>query len=294
MADIHALLSTNIGLDHPTGFLGSLRDALRERLLRSSRGLASSSVVSTPSAFVDVPVVDGGSVVTWVKEGDEIPQSAPNTRTVRVIPGRALGLVPISVRAIEAGEVDLVQMVTRDLAREMVKAVDASFYNSTAAPGPTGGLGSIESPTTVEATGGIKSLDPIIEAAGLIEAADFTPTDLHISPDLLVGLRLLKDRTDSSRPLIEPDVARVAGAEANADAVPVLAGLNLRVSSQLPAGTAWVTAKERVVGTLNGSTKFDTSADAFFSRELIAVRASQSIGWAITDKAAAVKITTTA
>ena len=193
-------------------------------------------------------------------------------------------------------------MVTKELGRSLVRTIDAAFYNPTDAPGPTGGLASVASPTTVKAAGGFKSVDPIIEAAGLIEGEGLTATDLHVHPATLTSLRLLKD--GDGRPLIEGDLSTVALATATTASTsatpgvrpgesapaPRLAGLNLRVSTQVPKGTAWVTAAERIISTVNGQTVFESSADALFTREMIAIRASQSVGWAVTDDEAVVKI----
>ena len=73
---------------------------------------------------------------------------------------------------------------------------------------------------------------------------------------------------------------------ATGDLAVTVAGLALRVSRHVPAGTAWVTDRTKIVTALTGQPKFDTSQDAGFTRDVTLIRATQGLGYVVADEVA--------
>ncbi|AVM65394.1 phage major capsid protein [Dietzia sp. oral taxon 368] len=269
-------------------FLVQLRAGLIEHVKKTSRAAQSSTVVTSTYADVDVPILADDVDAVWTAEGQEIAQAAPDLVTKKVRPGKLARIVPISNEAIMSQQIDLIQMTTRSLGRSFVDQADRAFYNLLAAPAPQGGLASITAPTeiAVGATA-FPNLDAVYEAAGVIATAGGVATDLHVNVDTLVALQTLKKSSGSNEGLLEGDAMRnLMAGTATGDLAVTVAGLALRVSRHVPAGTAWVTDRTKIVTALTGQPKFDTSQDAGFTRDVTLIRATQGLGYVVADEVA--------
>lgn len=220
------------------------------------------------------PLWVGDPAVSWVPEGEEIPQGAPELDEIEVDPSKVAGLFIASNELMNDASQQAINEVGRGLVRQVAHSVDAAYFSALPAPAPQG-LESI-TPTTVAATAG--NLDWAQEALSLAPVTSFVA---HPADALTIAT--LKESSDSNRGLLQSDPTQPA--------VRTVAGVPLLTSPHVTRGTLWGITREasRFVLREDASVVADTSA--FFTSDRTALRATMRVGFGFTMPDQIVKVT---
>lgn len=276
-----AFLTTDSG---NVGVLDQFKAALVERVEQEAAAFRAASLLTTGTYLAQVPVLRAGATANWTPEANPIVTTAVDIETVPVHLSKVAALTAVSNEAVLSGAVDLVKVHTRSMARDTALKVDAAFYgDGTVAHAPKG-LGSLTGIQEVQPTT-LDSLDALVMAAGLLEAAYFNATHIHLNPLTLTRLRQVKEAAGSGKSLVDADVS---GSSAE---VRRLAGMELIVSPAVEPGVIWVTDKAQVFVLRSTDVRFDTDKSVGFREDVTMIRSTMGVGFAVPNEDAVVKIT---
>ena len=140
------------------------------------------------------------------------------------------------------------------------------------------------SSTLAVATAGFEDIDPFNAADYLSAAANGSITAWIANPTVAAQLTDIKETSTSTRPLLQPDPTNPA--------VRQILGRPLLVSTQVPAKTVWGIDSRYAHLVIREQASLESDASTFFTSDRIALRAKIRVGFAFTNPAALVKITT--
>ncbi|GAA4261248.1 phage major capsid protein [Dietzia aurantiaca] len=280
IADL-AFLTTDAGNE---GVLNQFRTALVERVEKDAAAFRAGTLITTGTYLAQVPVLRAGATANWTPEANPIVTTAVDIDTVPVHLSKVAALTAVSNESILSGAVDLVKVHTRSMARDTAMKVDSAFYGDGTVANAPDGLGSLTGIQEVEPTT-VDSLDALVMAAGLMEAAYFDATHIHLHPLTLTRLRQVKEATGSGKSLVDADVS---GSSAE---VRRLAAMELIVSPAVEPGVIWVTDRSQVFVLRSTDVRFDTDASVGFREDVTMIRSTMGVGFAVPNADAVVKIT---
>lgn len=243
------------------------------------------TVARTSATTWRAPVVAADPTAEWVAEGDEITPSDATLGEVAVTPSKVAGLSIISRELAEDSTPEAAEVIGQGLARDIARKVDAAFFGNLSAPAPAG-LGSIPSPGAVDAGASWDDLDAFEQAALDAEQVGGTLTAFVANPADALTLVTLKEQTGSNRALLAADPTQ-AGTR-------TLAGRPLYVSPDVTAGTIWGIPQRVTFLVVRNDVRVEVSADAYFSSDRVAVKATMRVGFAFPHHDAVQKITLSA
>lgn len=116
------------------------------------------------------------------------------------------------------------------------------------------------------------TLDPVVDAVALIEQDGGTATHIVASPTTWATLSKLKTQTGSALPLIGSTVSQPAGRQ--------LLGLPVVVCSEAPAGHLLILDSHNTISASTG-VRTALSEDAYFGNDMIGLRLTWRLGWAV-------------
>ena len=280
---------------HYTGlssFLQDLQGPLIERVTRRSAAAQMSTVVTTKDNGFTLPVVATDATASWTVEGTPIVESAPDLKSLRVRTGKLAGLVPLTGEAVRSQRIDLLQVASRSLVRDMSAKLDAAFFGDVADPAPDG-LGSLGEVATIEAASG-DNLDGLVDAVATLQDLGHDATDVAMSPTTLAQLAKVRKGTGSNESLLGSDATLGglldADGQDGTNAGRTLLGMQVRVSRFVPAGQVIVLDRGRVFTALTGEPLLDSSEHAAYERDTVLIRALQSVGFGFPDPSAVIKV----
>lgn len=234
------------------------------------RGGARSVPVTGKSLKIPRVLSDGSA--SWVAEGAEIPSSAPTGDLIELIPKKLANTVSLSNESIADAATNELDQVGLALVRAVATAIDARVFSASAASATApAGLLSYSLPTGI----GAVSIDNIIRAVGVIEAAGGVATTVWVNPADLTDLRLTKVAAGSNQPVLEPDL-QAAGAER-------IAGATLIPTPALATGKAIVADAAQVILGIRKDAEVQFSADAKFTADSVVARVIARVDLAIND-----------
>ncbi|KAA0917004.1 phage major capsid protein [Dietzia sp. ANT_WB102] len=276
-----AFLTTGPGNE---GLLKTFKTALVERVEAEAAAFRAGTLITTGTYLAQVPVLRAGATAAWTPEASPIVASAIDVETLPVRLSKVAALTAVSNEAVLSGDVDLVKVHTRSMARDTAMKVDAAFYGDGTVPNAPAGLGSLTGIQEVEPTT-VDSIDALVMAAGLMEAAYYQATTIHMNPLTLTRLRQVKETADSGKSLIDMDTASASGE------VRRLAGMELIVSPAIEPGVIWVTDKSQTFVLRSTDVRFDTDTSVGFREDVTMIRSTMGVGFAVPNADAVVKVT---
>lgn len=254
----------------PPEFSSLITRPVEEAALARDARLA--TAVSTSSHEFRIPVLVEDAAAAWVAEGAEISPSDPQLDEITVTPSKIAGLSIVSREVANDSSPSAQQFVGESLARAIILQLDRAFVGALPAPAAQG-LGSI-TPTVLE--GDLANLDVVHEAKAASAAEGGTPSAVLANPADVLKLATLKDADGSNRALVED--------------VTVVAGLPVVSSRHVEAGKLWVVDSSQVITVLREDVELAVSADAYFSSDRIALRATLRAGFAFPRPEALVRV----
>lgn len=270
-----------------------------DRLAASSVGLASGfTTVRTNSARLSVPRILSDGTATWTPEGAEIAVSDPNADAVIATPQKLAALAYVSNELVADSNPSAQNSIATLLARAVALKADAGFFQGSGSPPEIRGLKNTSGIQTVSmgTDGGAVAevgLDPIIEAIGLLEAADANATAIVMHPRTWSALTRIVD--GAGRPLL----IDAAGAPTEAPRRAIL-GVRVLLTSQISTtetqGTAtdassiYVYDASQVVCVMRTDASVEVDRSAAFSSDRTAIRCVLRLDLAVPNPAAVVRV----
>jgi HK97 family phage major capsid protein len=238
--------------------------------------------VTTSSHSYRIPKLTADATASWVAEGAEITPSDPTVSELTVTPSKVAGLTVLSSElAADSSNPAAANLIGNSLVNDVANQIDAAFFGNTTTNGPSG-LGSI-TPTAVDAGAAYDSLDAFAEAISQLQQKGSKPTAFLVNPALALVLAQLKtDSTISLKPLLQPDPTQ-PGKQ-------LVFGVPLVVNRHVPNDVVWAVDAARIVVVVREDTTVETSREAFFTSDRIAVRTTCRIGFGFPYEAGLVKI----
>lgn len=240
-------------------------DVVPDALLMSCSTIAGAIEGDQPSVRCGYLVDDEA---TFVAEASEIPEAEPSLAECVVYTAKASQLIRVSrEQYYQEGTAD---QLAQSTARALVRKCDEAFIDQ-AIPTPPAvqpAAGLLHIPGTVQGDEVSGSLDALVDLIAEIQSNLGRPSVIVLGVQAWAELRKLKTGVDFNSSLLGAGVT---------DATPLLLGLPLIVNPNVPADTGIVIDKTAVVSAV-GPVLVDTSADFYFNRDEIALRATWRFG----------------
>jgi HK97 family phage major capsid protein len=236
----------------------------------------SATVVPTTKVKINFPIWTADPAVGWYNENDEIAETDGDTDEVECTPSKTAGLTPISNELADDSDPDVAEQVSKGLANQITRSIDAAYLGNTTAKGPNGLLSISYTPGVVGAS--LTNLDAFVSARFAAVAHGSELTSWIVSPAVAEQLSKLKTASGSNQPLIEfvEDGITVAG-------LPVL------VSDQVDADTvAWGIPADHVKFVMRLGTKVEKFPNV--QRDGIWLRAISRLGVAFVNEPGVVRL----
>lgn len=252
-----------------------------EPVQRESVAMQVATVLATTRHTMNLPVVTEDPTAAWVAEGAEITPDDGTFAETTVTPSKVAGLTIISRELADDSSPSALQLVGDGLARSIADQVDRAFFGALSAPAPAG-LESVTGLTTITGPAAWADLDPFTEAIATAEGKGTTVTAFVAHPDDALALARIKDETGSNRPLL--------GSDPTAPTRRVIQGVPLLTSPRVTAGTVWALPGDRTFIVRRQDVSLETSTDAYFTSDRVAVRAIMRVGFAFPHASAIVRV----
>lgn len=240
-----------------------------------------SSVVGTQSSTFRIPILSADADAAWTPEGGEISPDDAEFDELVCTPRKLAGLTVISRELAEDSSPAAQQLVGASIAESIARKLDAAFFGTTVANGPSG-LGSVVGVSEVDTGGTITDLDPFAEAVSKAEVEGALLTSFVMHPTDLLELHKVKKLTGSNEPLLTVDPTQPARRS--------VFGVPLVASAAVTPGTVWGIPAAKVFLVMREGTRLDVDASAFFQRDSIAVRCTMRVSFGFAHPAAIVKL----
>jgi HK97 family phage major capsid protein len=151
-----------------------------------------------------IPLLTADPSASFVAEGAEIPADDAEISELIVTPKKVAALSVISKElATDSLNGSAADVVGQALARDTARAVDAAFFGTITANGPSG-LGALAGVSEVDA-GTITTLDAFAEGQSMAETVGAVVIYWVASPNTVLSLANLKQQSGSNLPLLQPD-----------------------------------------------------------------------------------------
>lgn len=248
-------------------------DVIPDALILQCATVAGRIEGDAPSVRVPYVVDDG--TPGFVKEGDTIADANQAFSEVVVTTDKVATIGKYTYETLAQPEA--AALVVNSLSRAVTRKANAAFLGNATAPK---GLAAISGITDGGTLG--DNLDTLVDAVTGIEAAGGQATHIVASPTAWAAASKLKTGTTSEQPLLG------AGVEAGQRSV---LGVPVLVSADAPDETLIVLDKATVIAATSGI-RLARSEDAFFANDVIAVRVTWRLGWAVMHPDRVVKLST--
>ena len=243
-------------------------------------------VVRIDTTSFRIPRVTSDPSAAWVNEGQEIPVSDLGTDEITVTPSKLAGLTIISSELADDSSPEAAAEVGAGLARDSARKLDAAAFGNAAAPAPKG-LASLTGATGVTlvgpATGAAwTTLDNFTAAVFEASTRNAVIGAWVAHPDDARALALVKKASGSQENILQPDPT--------APGRSLIAGLPLRTSTAVTAGTVYGVPQDRAVLVVRNDVEILTDASVFFTSDRVAVRSTMRAGLAFPQPAAIIGV----
>jgi HK97 family phage major capsid protein len=249
-------------------------------LMRESVALQVATIVQTGSHETRFPIVQSDPTTAWTAENQEIGISDAVVAEVVVTPKKLAGLTIVSNELVQDSDPSALDIVGAGLVRDLKVRLDAAFFGTTTANGPSG----IEStPYQLISSGSVfANLDLFAQAQSKAETVGSQVTSWVAHPKTLLDLAQLKTATGYNTPLL--------GSDPTNPTQRTIFGVPILWSPAVGEGEVWGVPKDKVFVVIRNDASVVADSSAFFSSDRTAVRATLRIAFAFPHAAAIVKI----
>ncbi|WP_228374378.1 phage major capsid protein [Demequina rhizosphaerae] len=248
---------------------------------RESVAYQVSTLLTTDSTRVNLPIVTADPSAGWFAEGADITLSDQTLDELTVTPAKVAGLTKISNELASDSSPTAASIVGAGIARDIVSKVDAAFFGNTVTNGPSG-LESLTGVSEVDTAGAYASFDVFAEAISKAEEVGATIGAFVTDPATALVIAKLKQATGSNMPML--------GTSATDALDRRILGVPLLVSSAVTTGTTWGIPKAASYVVQRGGAELDVDRSVYFASYSTAVRAVMRVGYGFVHEAAIVKI----
>jgi HK97 family phage major capsid protein len=226
-------------------------------------------IVEGDEPAVRVPYIAADPTAGFTAEGSEISEQDPELDELIINTDKIAVVSRTSNEAVRNAPGSS-GILSTSLTRAVTVKGNAAFLGNSATPTGLLHVAGVSDGGTLDG-----NLDAVENAIGQIETADGIPTHIVAHPEDWATIRGIKAATDSNVPLL--------GSPAEQTERRVF-GLDVIVSSAATKGSLLITSKESIYAAI-GQLMIDTSEDAYFTRDSVAIRATWRIGWDVIDPA---------
>ena len=249
-------------------------------LLESAVATRISTVVQTGSTSTRFPIVITDPTTAWVSEGSEITPSDQAVDEIDVIPKKLAGLTIITNELANDSDPAALQVVGAGLVRDLQTRLDAAYFGSSVANGPSGLL----SLTGVQhvASGAIDDLDAFAEAISKAETVGVQLTSFVAHPTTVLAIQQLKAGSALNSPLLSSDPSSPTKRS--------VFGVPLYTSPAIATGIVWGIPSVRAFVVIRSDATLAVDPSAYFSSDRTGVRCTLRVGFGFPHQAGIVKV----
>ncbi len=243
-------------------------------------------LVATPVAMTSnslrAPAVQTDPSASWVAEGAEIAASDAVFAEVSAPACKVAGLTIVTSELANDSSPSAIEQIGNGLKRDLIRQINRAFVGNLDAPAPAG-LGSLAGATVVPVGTAWTNVDAFIDGQAAAAAVGAKVDSWIISAADFSTLAKLKTASGSNQALLQADPTRPEGT--------ILAGAQVHVSADLPAGVAYGIPRDRVLLGVRQDAEIVADGSAFFSSDRIGVRATMRVAFAYPHPESVVKLT---
>ncbi len=235
---------------------------------KQSVALQVTNVVTTDSTEFRIPLVAEEVDAGWYAEGADLVLDDATLAEEVVRPRKVAGFSKLSNELASDSSPAASQVIGNSIARSIATKIDGALFGfETGAGVPPKGIGAIldGSLSLVAAGAAWANIDPFIEAQFDVATAGGEVTAYIANPADAETLAKLKRGTGSNEPLLAPD--------ANSATRRSIAGVELYVSSAVPAGTVYAIDGNRLFTVMRNDVTVEMDRSVFFGSDSTGVRA---------------------
>lgn len=240
-----------------------------------SAALQVTSVLSTMSHEMRIPIVKSDVSSSWTPEGSDITAQDPTVDELVVVPKKLAALTLISNEQANDTTPGAVQLVGDSIARDLSRKIDAAFFGVSVLNGPNGIAGVAD--VNVIDTAGNPTIDDFVDAEYAILAAGAHVTSWCCNAATARDLAKLKKFTGtdvtSSEPLLQPDPTQAGRRTISGVPLVVVFG------TAIPDGEVWGIDASRVISVLRDGATLAVDASFAFGKDSVAVRTTIRVGF---------------
>ena len=273
------------------------RGTIWDRLAAASVGLAAGfTVIETERDALHIPTVVSDAAASWTAEMEPIAPSDPTFGDVVATPRKLAALVQASNEVLNDSNPDVLAVVEQNLVRSMALKLDLGLFEGSGVAPEITGLRNVPGIQTVElgANGGpLTNLDPILDALGLLAAANTEASAIIMHPRTWSSIAHIREATGSNKSLLATDGVAEGFKR-------TLAGIPVYLSSQLStsetkgtaanASSVYVVAAGEVVVVRRQDVEVVVDRSRLFDRDMSEVRAIARFDLVVPNPAAIVRI----
>lgn len=241
-----------------------------------STALQVSSLLSTTSHEMRIPIVTSDVAAGWTPEGSDIAVSDPTVDELVITPKKLAALTLISNEQANDTSPAAVQLVGDSIARNIAREIDAAFFGDTITNGPYG----IQSISGVnEVVTDLENVDSFTDGEYSVLAVGGRITAWCANATTARDLAKLKRFTgtdlDSNEPLLQPDPTQAGRRTINGVPLHVVPG------TVIADGEVWGFDGSRVFSVMRQDVTLAVDPSWAFGKDSVAVRAviRVAFGW---------------
>lgn len=226
---------------------------------------------------VHIPRIRTNPQSDWVAELEELPSDSGDADTVVLTPKKLGDVVSISREAIEDAAVAELDAVGQSMVRGVATKVDATAFsaNAATATAPAGLLSG-----ALPSGGTDISIEGVVGAVGVVQAAGGTPSAIYLNPAALTELRLAA-LTGGYLLTANPVAPGIEG----------IAGATFFPTPGIAPKKVLVADARYILVAVRRDAAVDFSQEALFTQDAVAARVTMRVDWELGDVNACALIT---
>ncbi|MGB6147474.1 phage major capsid protein [Mycolicibacter algericus] len=246
-----------------------------------STALQVTTLLSTTSHEMRIPIVTGDVTASWTPEGSDITPADPSVDELVVTPRKLASLTLISNEQANDTSPAAVSLVGESIARNISRELDAAFFGSTTANGPYGiqSIGGVN-----EVLSDLDNVDGFADAEYDVLAVGGRITAWCASASTARDLSKLKRFTgtslESNEPLLQPDATQAGRRTINGVPLFIVPG------TAVPDGEVWGFDSTRVFSVMREDVSLAVDPSWAFGKDSVAVRATIRVAFGFPHPAA--------
>jgi HK97 family phage major capsid protein len=247
---------------------------LKTESIAAASGVA---VVNTDAATLHIPRITADTTAVWANEGDPLDVPNPALDELVSTPRKVGGVIKVSRELAQDSSPAATKLVGDSLTRAIAVALDVAYFTNSGTQLPKAPLGLPGVSGFTAVSGTADNLDAFVEAQVKALAARQRITAWYMNSATFLRFAAIKQGTGSNASLLEQDF------QINGVPVYIAEGLNLNTVWGVDTSAAMLVVRDRV--------QVETSTDAHFSTDEVAVKATMRVDLAFPAPKAVTKLT---